>query len=62
MRLASGDRTPKQKIKVNMSDPHVLEFFHTQYVITFVFLHENGSVPLTNICDYVVVVYLTLNY
>jgi inositol hexakisphosphate/diphosphoinositol-pentakisphosphate kinase len=23
-----GDRTPKQKLKVNMTEPHILEFFH----------------------------------
>lgn len=25
-----GDRTPKQKLKVNMSEPHILQYFHDQ--------------------------------
>jgi len=27
-----GDRTPKQKLKINMKEPHILEYFHKQYV------------------------------
>ena len=27
-----GDRTPKQKLKVNMSESHILKYFHDQYV------------------------------
>lgn len=26
--IRHGDRTPKQKLKVNMKEPHILEFFH----------------------------------
>jgi len=26
--IADGDRTPKQKLKVNMTEPHILKFFH----------------------------------
>ena len=28
--IRHGDRTPKQKLKVNMSEPHILEYFHRQ--------------------------------
>lgn len=27
-----GDRTPKQKLKLNMCEPHILQYFHDQYV------------------------------
>jgi len=30
--IRHGDRTPKQKLKVNMSEPHILQYFHDQYV------------------------------
>lgn len=30
--IRHGDRTPKQKLKVNMSEPHILRYFHDQYV------------------------------
>lgn len=28
--IRHGDRTPKQKLKVNMSEPHILKFFQDQ--------------------------------
>jgi Histidine phosphatase superfamily (branch 2) len=28
--IRHGDRTPKQKLKLNMSEPHILEYFHNQ--------------------------------
>jgi hypothetical protein len=28
--IRHGDRTPKQKLKVNMSEPHILKYFHDQ--------------------------------
>ena len=28
--IRHGDRTPKQKLKLNVSEPHILQFFHEQ--------------------------------
>lgn len=28
--IRHGDRTPKQKLKINMREPHILKFFHDQ--------------------------------
>lgn len=39
-----GDRTPKQKLKLNMDEPHILGYFHDQYV-RIISLSASHTVP-----------------
>ena len=46
--IRHGDRTPKQKLKLNMNEPHILRYFHSQLsssVLIVLFLHT--VCPLT---------------
>jgi len=42
-----GDRTPKQKLKVNMTEPHILQFFHNHSKDCRKDLKVKAKAPLT---------------
>ena len=42
-----GDRTPKQKLKVNMTEPHILEYFHKHCKDCMTDLKVKAKAPLT---------------
>lgn len=46
--IRHGDRTPKQKLKVNMSQPSILDYFHKQSEDCTKDLKVNGKAPLTD--------------
>ena len=45
--IRHGDRTPKQKLKVNMTEPHILEYFHKYIENCHEDLKVKGKAPLT---------------
>jgi inositol hexakisphosphate/diphosphoinositol-pentakisphosphate kinase len=46
--IRHGDRTPKQKLKVNMSQPLILDYFHKQSEDCTKDLKVKGKAPLTD--------------
>lgn len=54
---ADGDRTPKQKLKFNMTEPHILEFFHAHSKDCHKELKVKAKAPMT---EFLVTVTTTL--
>lgn len=46
-----GDRTPKQKLKVNMTEPHILQFFHNHVEDCHKDLKVKAKTPMTEFLE-----------
>ncbi|GAX21470.1 inositol-hexakisphosphate/diphosphoinositol-pentakisphosphate 1-kinase [Fistulifera solaris] len=49
--IRHGDRTPKQKLKVDMSEPHILEYFHRHVKNCTKDLKVKAKAPLTEFLE-----------
>jgi inositol-hexakisphosphate/diphosphoinositol-pentakisphosphate 1-kinase len=49
--MEDGDRTPKQKLKVNMTEPHILRFYHDHIEECGKDLKVKAKTPMTDFLD-----------
>ena len=49
--IRHGDRTPKQKLKVNMTEPHILEYFHNHSDDCTKDLKVKAKTPMTEFLE-----------